>query len=62
MGLIFGVVLSLLMEPLFLHLFNSHPMYLTMTLTLSISGLVFGFLACKFLNIFGIGATALAGV
>ncbi|CAD8199573.1 unnamed protein product [Paramecium pentaurelia] len=61
MGLIFGVVLSLLMQPLFLHLFNSHPMFLTLTLTFSISGLLFGFLACKFLNTFGIGATALAG-
>ncbi|CAD8108782.1 unnamed protein product [Paramecium sonneborni] len=60
-GLVFGVVVTLLMEPLFLHLFNSHPMYLTMTLIMLISGLIFGFLACKFLNIFGIGTTALTG-
>jgi hypothetical protein len=37
-------------------------MFLVLSLTIIITGVIFGFLACKFVNIFGIGSTASIGV
>lgn len=51
-----------MIQSTFLHLLTPKPMFLGLSLTFVILGLIFGILAMKFVNGLGIGGTALVGV